>query len=105
MARLGIVSENNILHKFNMSEHESIAGQLAELMKMMTTMASEQARISNDQSKMASEQIKISKMASEQTKMANDQSKLAMAQNQLTERLETVAYRQNTLSACREFTD
>src|SRR6218665_3868194 len=89
-----------------MSKHESIAGQLAELMKMMTIMASEQTKISNDQSKMASEQIKISneqsKMASEQTKMANDQSKLAMAQNRFTERLETVAYRQNTLSACLE---
>src|SRR6218665_664109 len=51
-----------------MSEHESIAGQLAELMKMMT-------------------------------KMASEQSNMAMAQHQLTERLETVAYRQNTLSA------
>src|SRR6218665_3875851 len=68
-----------------MSEHESIAGQLAELMKMMT--------------KMASEQIKIS---SEQTKISNEQSNMATAQNQLTERLETVAYRQNTLSACVE---
>src|SRR6218665_3866783 len=65
-----------------MSEHESIAGQLSELMKMMTI-------ISNEQSKMASEQIKIS----------NEQSKMVMAQNQFTERLETVAYRQNTLSA------
>src|SRR6218665_2105524 len=68
-----------------MSEHESIAGQLAELMKMMTKMASEQ-------SKVASEQIKIS----------NEQSNMATAQNQLTERLETVAYRQNTLRACVE---
>src|SRR6218665_1718133 len=68
-----------------MSEHESIAGQLAELMKMMTIMASEQTKISNEQSKMASEQ-----------------SKMTMAHNQLTERLETVAYRQNTLSACVE---
>src|SRR6218665_3937749 len=58
-----------------MSEHEAIAGQLAELMKMMTIMASEQIKISNEQSKMA------------------------MAQNQFTERLEIVAYRQNTLSA------
>src|SRR6218665_1509217 len=61
-----------------MSEHEAIAGQLAELMKMMTIMASEQIKISNEQSKMA------------------------MAHYQLTERLETVAYRQNTLSACVE---
>src|SRR6218665_3706787 len=68
-----------------MSEHESIAGQLADLMKMMTIMASEQTKISNEQSK-----------------MANDQSKLAMAQNQFTERLETMAHRQNTLSACVE---
>src|SRR6218665_1013384 len=68
-----------------MSEHESIAGQLAELMKMMTIMASEQTKIS-------SEQLKISK----------EQSKMAKAHYQLTERLETVAYRQNTLSACVE---
>src|SRR6218665_2838587 len=68
-----------------MSEHEAIAGQLAELMKMMTIMASEQTKIS-----------------SEQTKISNEQSKVAMAHNQLTERLETVAYRQNTLSACVE---
>src|SRR6218665_1550670 len=54
-----------------MPEHESIAGQLAELMKMMS-------------------------------KMANDQLKLAMAENQFTERLETMAHRQNTLSACVE---
>src|SRR6218665_2017791 len=68
-----------------MAEHESIAGQLAELMKMMTIMASEQ-----------------SKMASKITKISNEQSNMATAQNQLTERLETVAYRQNTLSACVE---
>ena len=61
-----------------MSEHEAIAGQLAELMKMMT------------------------KMASKITKISNEQSNMATAQNQLTERLETVAYRQNTLSACVE---
>src|SRR6218665_731783 len=61
-----------------MSEHESIAGQLAEFMKMMTIMASEQTKISNEQSKMA------------------------MAHNQLTESLKTVAYRHNTLSACVE---
>src|SRR6218665_592351 len=68
-----------------MSEHEAIAGQLAEFMKMMTIMASEQTKIS-----------------SEQTKISNEQSEVAMAHNQLTERLETVAYRQNTLSACVE---
>src|SRR6218665_2032051 len=61
-----------------MADHEIIVGQLAELMKMMTIMASEQTKISNEQSKMA------------------------MAHNQLTERLETVAYKQNTLSACVE---
>src|SRR6218665_3615957 len=68
-----------------MSEHESIAGQLAELIKMMTIMASEQTKIS-------SEQIKIS----------NEQSKMVMAHNQLTESLKTVAYRQNPYSACVE---
>src|SRR6218665_2951271 len=89
-----------------MSEHESIAGQLAELMKTMTIMASEQTKISNDQSKMASKITKVSseqtKISNEQSKMANDQSKLAKAQNQFTERLETMAHRQNTLSACVE---
>src|SRR6218665_3265918 len=103
-----------------MSEHEAIAGQLTEIMRLITDLAtdqskmaskitkisSEQTKISNDQSKMASEQTKISndqsKMASEQTKISKEQSKMAIAQNQLTERLETVAYRQNTLSACVE---
>src|SRR6218665_3537948 len=68
-----------------MSEHESIAGQLTEIMRLITDLATEQ-------SKMASEQIKIS----------NEQSKMAMAHNQLTESLKTVAYRQNTLNACVE---
>src|SRR6218665_2211890 len=68
-----------------MSEHEAIAGQLTEIMRLITDLA-------NEQSKMASEQIKIS----------NEQSKMAMIQNQFTERLETVAYRQNPYSACVE---
>src|SRR6218665_2272316 len=96
-----------------MSDHEAFAGQLAEITKLITILAtdqqkllSEQAKTSNEQTKISSEQSKISneqsKMASEQTKMSNDQSKLAMGQNQLTERLETVAYRHNTLSACVE---
>src|SRR6218665_1289452 len=103
-----------------MSEYEAIAGQLTEIMRLITDlatdqskMASEQTKISNDQSKMASEQTKISneqskmaseqiKISSEQIKISNEQSKMAMAHSQLTERLETVAYRQNTLSACVE---
>src|SRR6218665_1320030 len=54
-----------------MSEHEAIAGQLTEIMRLITDLATEQ-------------------------------SKMAMAHNQLTESLKTVAYRQNTLSACVE---
>src|SRR6218665_1566818 len=61
-----------------MSEHETIAGQLAEIMRLITDLATDQS------------------------KMVSEQSKMAMAHNQLTERLETVAYRQNTLSACVE---
>src|SRR6218665_383776 len=68
-----------------MGDHEIIVGQLTEMTKLITILATDQQ-----------------KLLSEQTKMANDQSKLAMAQNQFTERLETVAYRQNTLSACVE---
>src|SRR6218665_413068 len=68
-----------------MSEHEAIAGQLTEIMRLITDLAT-------DQSKMASKIIKIS----------NEQSKMAMVQNQFTERLETVAYRQNPYSACVE---
>src|SRR6218665_827510 len=75
-----------------MSEHEAIAGQLTEIMRLITDLAT-------DQSKMAS---KITKISSEQTKISKEQSKMAMAHNQFTERLETVAYRQNTLSACVE---
>src|SRR6218665_2346878 len=75
-----------------MSEHETIAGQLTEIMRLITDLAT-------DQSKIAS---KITKISSEQTKISNEQSNMAMAHNQLTERLETVAYRQNTLSACVE---
>ena len=82
-----------------MSEPEAIAGQLAELMKMMTIMASEQTKISSEQTKISKEQ---SKMASEQIKISDEQSKMAKAHYQLTERLETVAYRQNTLRACVE---
>src|SRR6218665_3856227 len=82
-----------------MSEPEAIAGQLAELMKMMTIMASEQTKISSEQTKISKEQ---SKMASEQIKISDEQSKMAKAHYQLTERLETVAYRQNTLNACVE---
>src|SRR6218665_3801296 len=89
-----------------MSEHETIAGQLTEIMRLITDLATDQSKmeskitkICNDQSKMASEQTKIS---SEQIKISNEQSKMAMAHNQLTERLETVAFRQNTLSACVE---
>src|SRR6218665_2567940 len=82
-----------------MSEPEAIAGQLAELMKMMTIMASEQTKISSEQTKISKEQ---SKMASEQIKISDEQSKMAKAHYQLTERLETVAYKQNTLSACVE---
>src|SRR6218665_3657365 len=68
-----------------MSEHESIAGQLTEMTKLITILATDQQ-----------------KLLSEQTKMASEQSKMVMAHNQLTEKLETVAYRQNTLSACVE---
>src|SRR6218665_3728738 len=82
-----------------MSEHEAMAGQLTEIMRLITDLATDQSKMASDQSKMASEQ---SKMASEQTKISNEQSKMAMAHNQLTESLKTVAYRQNTLSACVE---
>src|SRR6218665_3755368 len=75
-----------------MSDHEAIAGQLAEIMRLITDLAT-------DLSKMASEQTKIS---NEQSKMASEQSKMAMAHNQFTERLETMVHRQNTLSACVE---
>src|SRR6218665_431048 len=75
-----------------MADHEAIVGQLAEIMKLITILATDQQKLLTEQSKMASEQTKIS----------NEQSKMAMAHNQLTERLETVAYRQNTLSACVE---
>src|SRR6218665_3056445 len=96
-----------------MADHEAIIEQLAEMTKLITILAtdqqkllSEQTKISSEQTKISSEQSKItneqSKMAGEQSKMANDQSKPSMAQNQLTERLETVAYRQNILSACVE---
>src|SRR6218665_3858526 len=54
-----------------MADHEIIAGQLAEIMRLITDLATEQ-------------------------------SKMAMVQNQFTERLETVAYRQNPYSACVE---
>src|SRR6218665_1951111 len=96
-----------------MSEHEAIAGQLTEIMRLITDLATDQSKmaskitkISSEQTKISSEQTKISneqsKMASEQIKISDEQSKMAMAHNQLTERLETVAYRQNTLSACVE---
>src|SRR6218665_3301403 len=96
-----------------MSEHEAIAGQLTEIMRLITDLATDQSKmaskitkISSEQTKISSEQTKISneqsKMASEQIKISNEQSKMAMAQNQLTESLKTVAYRQNTLSACVE---
>src|SRR6218665_1180748 len=68
-----------------MADHEIIAGQLTEMTKLITILAT-------DQQKLLSEQIKIS----------DEQSKMAMAHYQLTERLETVAYRQNILSTCVE---
>src|SRR6218665_3823260 len=89
-----------------MADHEIIAGQLAEIMRLITDLATDQSKMASEQTKISSEQTKISndqsKMAREQIKISNEQSKMAMAHNQLTERLETVAYRQNTLSACVE---
>src|SRR6218665_2260007 len=89
-----------------MSEHEAIAGQLTEIMRLITDLATDQSKIASKITKISSEQTKISneqsKMASEQIKISNEQSKMAMAHNQLTESLKTVAYRQNTLSACVE---
>lgn len=60
-------------HKFNMSDHGAIAGQLAEITKMITILATDQH-----------------KLLGEQTKISNEQSQMAMAHNQLTERLETM---------------
>src|SRR6218665_2668934 len=89
-----------------MSEHEAIAGQLTEIMRLITDLATDQSKMASKITKVSSEQTKIfseqTKISNEQSKMANDQSKLAMAQNQFTERLETMAHRQNTLSACVE---
>src|SRR6218665_3231339 len=82
-----------------MSEHEAIAGQLTEIMRLITDLATDQSKMASKITKISSEQTKIS---SEQTKISKEQSKMAMTHNQFTERLETVAYRQNTLSACVE---
>src|SRR6218665_2928037 len=82
-----------------MSEHEAIAGQLTEIMRLITDLATDQSKMASKITKISSEQTKIS---SEQTKISKEQSKMAKAHYQLTERLETVAYRQNTLSACVE---
>src|SRR6218665_3180577 len=82
-----------------MSEHEAIAGQLTEIMRLITDLATDQSKMASKITKISNEQ---SKMASEQIKISNEQSKMAMIQNQFTERLETVAYRQNPYSACVE---
>src|SRR6218665_1982791 len=87
-------------------EQSKMASEQTKISKEQSKMASEQTKISKEQSKMASEQTKLSneqsKMASEQIKISDEQSKMAKAHYQLTERLETVAYRQNTLSTCVE---